>query len=477
MNATNLRLIVSMLVISVFVVGFLGQTASAQEEMQTLEQKQKKAENDRGFKIGKLRLHPGLSLQNVFDSNVNNASDKNDTNYSGLVNYDDILHIIGAFKLNYPSDIVAFTLDGEARYVRYFGIDNSTTKDLSAPSGNVRVALNLFRKAVAGFEVSDTFTRSIEPKKVGIVDTNDRMHNQLSAKLNIRPGGGQLRFTLGYTHDLERYDSKKDAAGVNIYANQNWMEHNFLLNWEWEFFPKTALFMSNSFGIRDYYDFNVTNDNGNTNSSEPSAMPLRILLGVMGRVTNKFLINVAAGYGNSFSSGRQEDYNNFLGRLELVGQFTPRTQLKGGYARSFNPVTTFSYQVDNKIYMEFKQWFVNDSLKLSLYGYFSIFEFGRTDSGIDDQGTPYGVDTDEAANQFLALGNRDIEFEASVTPSMRYDFLSWIYMEIGYTFTWRDSDFVYRIIDSSAAANQQVQQVTYYDYLKHEAFLKLTLAY
>lgn len=425
---------------------------------------------EKGFKVGKLRLHPGFSLQTVYDSNVTNASTKySDPGYLSLYSgyldlprevYDIILHIIGAFKLNYPDPTVSVTLDLLADYARYFGVDDSDTTNLSALTGKGRLTVHLFPEAIAGFAIEDEFTRSMQPTQVGLVTTFDRIHNKASGTLYVRPGGGQLRFQTGYTHRLERYD---DAAQKNL----NWMEHDFHLKWELEFFPKTAFFMAGTFALRDYYEFDPARDGFATNGDSPNAMPLRAVAGVMGRVTPKLLINVSAGYGNSFSENF-ESFNSVIGKLELTGQFLPTTVLKGGFERSYTPIVTYSYLVDNKIYLEFKQWLFSNKFKLNLYTSYSFLQFGPADQGVDLNANP---------DEVLRLPEKRTDRMLTLTPSMRYDFLIWLNAEIGYTLTWRDADYWIRRVDSRESGARRNLGDTYYDYLKHEAFLKITLAY
>ncbi len=465
---------------------FLMAAPAAWAQQQTaMEAQEVSAERERGFKVGKLRLHPGLSLQNVFDSNVSNASDRYDNadylaryfpsgrgNNGPQSNYDDVLHIVGAFKLDYPDDTVAVTLDTQLGYVRYFGIDNSDTSNLSSLSASGRLTADFFRASVVGFTLSDTFTRSTDVQQVGLAVTNDRIHNRGQARLNIRPGGGQLRFFVGYINDLEIYDD--DAQ-----ANQNWLEHTFNADWELEFLPETAVFMRNSFSMRDYYDFDANRDEDTTNSDSPDAMSLRITAGIYGRIASFFLLNLAVGYGRSFSDNF-DDFNSAVAKVEAIFQLVSRTQFKAGYERSFSPVTTFSYLNEDKLYLEFRQWLFSDAFKLYLYGAYSFLNYGGTDAGVD-------VD-DNAANVYslvdfqadAGLGKRSDRM-LSTTASLRYDFLVWLWMELGYKFTWRDTDyFIERInseFDRNTDPNQFYVSATYYDFIKHEGFLKLTFAY
>lgn len=426
-----------------------------------------------GFKIGKLRLHPGISLQNVFDTNVSNASPRYEsseyiTRYgTNLENpkatMDDILHIIGSFKLNYPDEKFALTLDSGIRYSRYFGVEAASTKDLSALTGNARLTMAIFPKAIVSAIISDSFSRAVSPQQSGLHHTTNRWYNKASLKLPIRPGGGQLRFFVGYDFVLEEYDATSQK-NLNVY------QHNFHLDWELEFLPKTAFFMKNEFSLRDYHEFNPAFDNFYTNSASPNAMPLKTMVGIMGRITSKLSLNVSAGYGNSFSKNF-DSFNHLLAKAELTAQFTPRTMLKVGFERDYMVVTTFSYMVDNKPYLEFKQWLFSDAFEIYLYGSYSYYQYGSPDPNIY-----LNVNALDPTQSNFPIPSRS-DSMVTVTPSLKYNFLAWLNMELGYTLTWKFSDYQLERFDTSLAAADRYLGVTFYDYLKHEIFLKLSLAY
>ncbi|RJO63141.1 MAG: hypothetical protein C4523_21315 [Myxococcales bacterium] len=432
----------------------LASTAVAQEEVATTTSS--RVTQDLGFKIGRLRLHPGFSLQNVYDSNVTNASSRYDPQSptDPQIVQDYVMHLVGALRLEFPDDAISISLDGSAGYVRYFGLDNGSTTDLSALTGRVELAINLFKDAIVSFQLLDSFTRSVQPQQVGLVFTNDRIYNLASGRLGFKPGGGQLRFFTGYSFEFERYDDPDQA-------NLNWRQHNVFLQWELEFLPKTAFFMASSLGFRSYYDFDPARDEFATNAEAPDAMPFAVSAGVAGRISSKVLINISVGYGNSFSEN-YEDYSSVVAKAEITGQFTPRAFLKGGFERAYAVIPTYSYTAENKIYLEYQQYLLRETLRLYLYGAFSYIQFGPADQG---------VDTDLRPNEVARIGDRH-DMLWTLTPSLQYYILAWFNIEGGYTLTWRDTDYFIRRVNLDGE-----QSFTYYDYLKHEVFLKLTLSY
>ena len=314
--------------------------------------------------------------------------------------------------------------------------------------------------------VSDLVTRAVSPKVVGLGTTNDRIHNTALTRIHVKPGGGQLRLFFGYSNDLEHYDQRSARS-------QNWDEHTASFEWELEFLPATAVFMRNTFSYRDYWQYskadNPADGVSTTNTKSPNAMPLKTMIGIMGRITSHFLLNVSAGYGNSFSKNFKS-FNNVIAKAEVTGQFTERTALKVGFERDFAPVTTYSYTIDNKIYAEFKQWFFRDSIKLYLFTSYNFIQFGQPDQGISLIQASLGQAP-------VRLTGGRLDRELVMTPSLRFDFLRWLNAEISYTLTWHDTNYFVDRVALRGSGVGVANTTTYYNFLKHEAMVKLTLAY
>lgn len=435
-----------------------------------------KAAKITGFKVGGFHLHPAFSLQNMFDTNVTNTSDRyNESFYKTRYpdrpvskTYDDLLYIIGAFKANYPGTKFAFTFDSQVSYIRYFGIEDESTVDMSGLTAKARASISAFQESIVGFTLNESFTRSISASQVGLALTNKRIHNTAKFRLQILPGGGQLHLYLGYRNDLELYDSSSKK-------NQNWLAHKVFFDWDLTFLPKTAVFMNANFTVHDYFEFDATNDNASTNTKSPNAMPLKVSVGIFGKITPKFHLNISAGYGNSFSEN-YASFNNAIAKVEFSTQFVQRSMMKIGAERDFAPVTTFSYRTDHKFYLEYKHRFLNERLQLYLKLQANWVWYGPEDRSInlnyDATGDP----------KRLPSGERK-DWKIETTPTIRYNILSWFAIEAGYTLATNITDYYIERID--AAAGETPQNTTdeywagrtYYDYLTHQVFLKLTLSY
>ncbi len=446
---------------SLFLLGLLfvlpvsayAQSAAAKADIDSGAQNKAK-----GFKVGKFVIHPGLSLQNVYDTNVQAKP-------SGEELSDYILRILAGLKINYPDPDVAFTLDANAGYAHYFGLDEddsgNDTGELSNVTGQVRATLTLFPSNVVGGWINDNFRRMSSPEQVATLTTTDRITNIANAMLSIKPGGGQLRFFLGYTNSLLIYE--EDAAKEN-----NWVEHKVVAQSEWEFLPETAAFVDFNFAYRTYNDFELLTYNdgattvrtGKYSQAAPDAMPIRFKLGLKSRFTDWFSMTAAAGYGNTLSKNGTDDFSSVVANLEGRFDFSKNTMLRVGFTRDFAPAPTYWYTANNKVYTEFKQMLLNEQVTLYLYGSFDALQYGEPSTGVLFGGSKFvGDELDR------------LDMIATFSPSIKYAPFPFFQTELGYRLSAKITD--YELYDD-AVANPTAAK---YDYTRHEIFLKLEALY
>ena len=98
------------------------------------------------------RLHPYLDLETRWDSNVYYATE------TGVVG-DLILHVRPGFSLKVPGELVAVDLDANVDWAQYFGLQESTTKDLSQLYASATLGLAVNRRGTIGLELDDQFRR------------------------------------------------------------------------------------------------------------------------------------------------------------------------------------------------------------------------------------------------------------------------------------------------------------------------------
>ncbi len=418
----------------------------------------------KGFKVGKLVIHPGISLQNVYDTNVQAKP-------SGEELSDYILRIVAGLKLNYPDPDVSFTLDANAGYAHYFGLDEddsgNDTSELSNITGQVRATLTLFPSNTVGGWINNNFRRLASPEQVATLTTTDRISNVANAVMSIKPGGGQLRFFIGYTNSLMIYEDT--AAEEN-----NWISHKASVQSEWEFLPETAAFADFNFSYRTYNDFKKIAYNGSINGvnesgtaglytqEAPDAMPIRFKLGLKSRFTDWFSMTAAAGYGNTMSVNGTDDFSSVIANLEGRFDFTRNTMLRVGFTRDFAPAPTYWYTANNKIYTEFKQLLLNEQITLYLYGSFDAIQYGQPSSGALASLTKYtGSERDRT------------DMVATVAPSIKYAPIPFFQMELGYRMSTKITDYELYSDDSDKANTNPSK----YDYMRNEIFLKLESIY
>ncbi len=474
-------------VLAFLLLASLIQTAYARPEQDLETQKQEEREKERGFHVGKLVIHPGISFQNVYGTNVTQTNANTNSQTTDLVTNqtvnltqsreaaDDSLRVIGGLKLNYPSKNIRFTMDAQLQYAHYFGLSDEKAKlsggvtqaeidtsNMSGLSGTGRLALAIFPEAVVNGSVSDAYSYATLPQNVALSQTLAKHTNKAKVGLGIKPGGGQLRLNLGYQNIFENY------TGSGLEA-LNALDHEFSLNIELEFLPKTAWYFFGSYSLHDYYDWDETRQADlRISPSDPNSSPLRLMTGLYGRITSRFSLNGALGYGNSFhASSTMDSYNMLLAKLEGIVKFTDRTQLKFGFVRDFTPLVTYAWKADNKPYLELKQWFAGDQIKLYLYFAYSYVQYGKPDRALDANETT--TDTieripDRTDNVLL------------VRPSFRYDPLNWISLELAYNLNLRYvNETVTRTTTNSL--NQMVVSTTDYDLTSHEVLFKFSMVY
>ena len=468
-------------VLTLLLLAGLAQTAFAAPEKDLETEKEQAQEKDRGFHVGKLIIHPGISLQNVYGTNVNQTNANNSTIVQDLATNrtvsvsgskeaaDDSLRVIGGLKMNYPSQNIRFSMDAQLQYAHYFGLSNQDasvsngvtqpkidTSNMSGISGMGRLALSIFPEAVVSGNLADTYTYSTLPQNVALNQTMAKHTNKAKVGLGIKPGGGQLRLNLGYQNIFENY------SGESLKA-LNALDHEFSLNIELEFLPKTAWYLFGSYSMHDYYDWKLSDTNSRRISpSDPSSSPLRVITGLYGRITGRFSLNGSVGYGNTFNaSDTLENYNMLLAKLEGIVKFSERTQLKFGFERDFRPLVTYAWRADNKPYLELKQWFVSDQIKLYLYFAYSFVQYGEPDKALDANET--------TADTIESIPKRT-DHDLLVRPSFRYEPLSWIALELAYNMNLRYvNETVTRTLLTSD--NQAVVTTTDYDLVSHEVLL------
>ncbi|RME24786.1 MAG: hypothetical protein D6806_09040 [Deltaproteobacteria bacterium] len=381
-----------------------------------------------GIKAGPGRLHVGLNLDFVFDSNPGYLP-------SGEV-MDLMLKIRPGLLLSFPSDTVEFELSSQVGYDYFFGVEKSVTSNLSTFAGEADLRLGLNPKGAFSVFIEDNFSRTADPRYSALSGKFDRTDNEAKLRMQIKPGGGALMFDLAYGFFIDWFDQQAnyDAEALSSYA------HRAYFSAKWKFLPKTAVTLDFDSDIRRYpnsYDAGFKNADINA---------IRATIGLLGQITPAIALAIRAGYGDSLSgSGYQgSDYRSAIGQAELSYR-SGTTFFQLGYVRNFQPVVLFAWFGQDRAYARFRQ---------QLAGRFVI------SADVSYDYLSYG----QAVDPNSVPGDRS-DHVVSAGASFDVHFLDWIELGLSYQLQARFSDWA------------QPQNAIPVDYTKHMIMLHAALDY
>ncbi len=322
---------------SIATLGVCLVAGSAHAQMSTVSTK-----GDNGIKVGSGRLHPLFGFETRYDSFVGLS----ETAVSPTDAASDlILHIKPGLELVIPSDTVEIGARFLLDYNAYTGATESWTSDLSKtraafdfnalinPKGDAKVGL------VERFARSDLNTNLALP----VLTISDR--NDAGLHVELTPGGGALLIKPSYVNTYEHFEARDGDAGSQV-TRFDYMQHTAGLTLGYKLQPKTALLLDTSLAIRNFergasQDFDTSN--------------LRVMAGFAGMVAPRITILAKAGYGKQFESTalEGEGFASFIGQAEIGYLYSEDTQVKLGYARSFEPTPSAGlHYSDDRIYLD-----------------------------------------------------------------------------------------------------------------------------
>lgn len=300
---------------------------------------------DNGIKVGAGRLHPLLGVETRYDSYVGLSQEQTaGADPAGIG--DMILHVKPGFELVVPSDSIEIGARFLLDYNAYMGQTESWTTDLSKtrasfdfdalvnPKGNVKV----------GF--SETFARTDINTNLAlpVLSVSDR--NDAGVSIEYTPGGGALTLKPAYVNTYEHFESRTgDPLDL---ARYDYMQHNVGLTVGYKLQPEAALLLDVAAGIRNY-------------EREPSKQfdntSVRATVGFAGMVAPKISLLAKAGIGTQIEGADApadtSSFQSALGQLELGYLYSENTQVRLGYARSFEPTPSAGlYYSDDRVYLD-----------------------------------------------------------------------------------------------------------------------------
>ena len=299
-----------------------------------------------GIKAGRLVLHPGLSAEGGYDSNVF-LQDENEED-SFILRLSGYLDIAteppqrqreGETNAGEPQKI-DFRGGIGFQYYQYF-IDSIAPN--SAADAHIDFAYNPSR--VFSLQVRDVFRRTVRPftdANTPQGNTTNYGHNSNRASLDLvgRSKSGVLEGSAGYTNMFEFFDS-------NVFQYGNSLTHQVPVRLSWAFFPTSALVYEARYSNQNFDEAEVASSS--TLLSDNNRV--RTTFGYNGSITERLSLTTLIGYSVGFYTLG----NDFDGVIALVrANWQPRAtiSLSAGYDRDFIPSFIGNFTESNRLFAD-----------------------------------------------------------------------------------------------------------------------------
>ena len=294
-----------------------------------------------------------------------------------------------------------------------------TAFDQSGLSSTLAGAVTFNPLGAFRFHIDETFTRTNEAPNQPSAQSFNRIINRVGATASIVPGDGVLQGHLSYHNNIALH---------NILPTADYMRHDMLGRFVWQFFPRTAALLTVDWRILQYFSESrgaLNSDVGLGADVAPNvnSKPLRITGGLNGLITNGLSLRIVGGYGWGF----YESGANFSGvlidtQLSYNYGLSRRNSVSLGYARDFNDSILGSYTTSHRFSLGLKQKF-GERLSIGLQGAVSLRQLVFPISGGQ-------VGTDGGAVVVLPSQLDDVPI--TLNASADYTFTKWFMLGVQY---------------------------------------------
>jgi hypothetical protein len=322
-----------------------------------------------GFKAGRLVLHPGLSVEGGYDSNVFlERENLEDSFILRLTGYLDVATEPPQRQREgdaNQADLRKITFRGGIGSSFYHYFNDRVVPNASADA-HIDFGYNPSR--VFSLQVRDIFKRTIRPftnpnTPEGTTTSYGRNINVASLDLVGRSKSQVLEGRIGYTNMIEFFDSDVFQYGNNL-------THRVPASLSWSFFPTSALiwdvqYVNQSFDGDEVADSTtLLSDNNRVKTS----------IGYNGALTDRLSLTVMLGYTAGFYS-LASNFDGVIARVEARWRPRPTVELVGGYDRDFRPSFIGNYTEANRLYLDLR-FVLSGALQLGLKGWVSFDKSG-----------------------------------------------------------------------------------------------------
>ena len=401
-----------------------------------------------GFKAGRLVLHPGLSLEGGYDSNVFlQDTNEEDSFILRLVGYLDVA-TEGAERQSQGDSNKAEPQKIEFRGglgLQYYHFFIDRIPDNLGGDAHIDVSYN--PSNVFSLQVRDVFRRTIRPfsdPNTAEGATISYGHNNNTATLDLvgRSKSQVLEGRVGYTNGLEFFDA-------DIYQYGNSMTHRVPASLTWKFFPTSALVYTFDYAAQRFQNpdeilasATLLSDNNRVSN----------WIGYNGAITERFSLTAMIGYAVGFYE-IGSDFDGVIARIDARWRPRPTITFVAGFDRDYRPSFIGNYTLMNRLYADVR-FVVSGALQLGLKTWVS---FDQSGLAIRPDGTLLGT----------TPTRDDTRVHAGIFGEYRFKAWLALFGDVGYLADFTDFQYlgVDPLLDPSA------------NYQRFEAWLGLRVFY
>lgn len=379
------------------------------------------------IRLGQAEVIPSVGLRAVRRSNVYLAEGK--TTVGGIA--------VGAEEQSgtalrlHPALTIALDTDDTTLN---FNVDYQAVKFIEEEHQNLDrykdielgLVLNTLKDSVVGLKLSERFHitgRETEADYASSAYINHLM-NSTSGRIAIRPGSS-LELDLGGNYTFDKYDISGETSSAGSPALNSRTAYGPVVDLKWAFFPKTAIVASYSHSWFTWENNLVDTKGDGITVAEfgetlgiPNGSDWRATLGLRGRLTEKLVIGLIAGYGEMdydeasvpasavpserFDKDLSGFPNGLISIVELGYKATEAQSVTIGYRKAFQDVYFSNFVDFHNAFLRYEGLFADRVGAKAQVGY--RFEQYVGEVSRDDHLINLGLDMSYKATKFLDLG-------------------------------------------------------------------------
>lgn len=380
------------------------------------------------IRIGDAEVVPSVELRGIYRTNLYLTEGESTTFYgvtSGSKEQSGTaVRVHPALNIGLESDATTLDFNLDYQAIKYLEDEHKNLdryKDIEAG-----LLLNALRESAVGFKVNQRFHitgRETEAAYSTSAYINHLM-NSSTAKVSLRPGSS-LEIDVGGTYTFDKYDVSGDTSQVGSPALNSRTAYGPGVDLKWAFFPKTSIVASYTQTWFDWENNLVDTKGDGINIAEfgetlgvPDGSEWRATLGLRGRLTEKLVLGLIAGYGQMTydessvpaqaapSENFDRDLAGFpdglLSIVELGYHATEDHSFTVGYRKAFQDVYFTNYVDFHNAFLRYEGLYADRYGVKANLGY--RYEQYLGEVSRDDHLINTGLDVSYRATKFLDIG-------------------------------------------------------------------------